>query len=162
MRLAVNYRTESTENYKRFCKEHPEINIARDEWKSILYTYTELFREYLLETGEKAKLPAGWGTFAVEKKKRKKIVQIDGIDRINLPIDWAKSKAKHKRIYHLNYHSEGYTFKWRWFRETSKFRHSKMWYFKPSRPTSRLINHYIKIDDNYQHKYLIWGCKYTK
>lgn len=157
MRLAVCYRTESTENYKRFCKEYPEIDITRDEWKSILYTYIDLFREYLLETGEKGKLPCGWGTFAIEKKKTKRTIDWNGKERVILPIDWKKSKEKGKRIYNFNYHTNGYHFKWRWFRETATFKQRGLWYFKASRPTSRLVAHYLKIDDSYQHKYLEWS-----
>lgn len=157
MRLPVEFRSASNDNYKRFCKEHPEVDITMDEWRSVLYTYLDLFKEHILETGEKAKLPAGWGEYSIEKRQRKRIVTFNGKDRVNLPIDWARSKVKHKRIYHLNYHTEGFTFRWRWFRETAKFRQSGIWFFKPARPTSRLIAHYIKVDENYQHKYLEWG-----
>lgn len=157
MRITTDYRSGSNDNYKRFHKEHPEIEISLSDWRNILYTYTELFREYLLETGEKGKLPAGLGEFAVEKKKNKKTITIDGKEKIILPVDWVKSKQKGKKIYNLNYHTEGYYFKWRWFRDVAKFRFSRLWYFKAARPTSRLVAHYLKIDKEYQHKYLEWS-----
>lgn len=150
------YRTTSKENFKRFCEEHPNIDLTIDEWKNIQFSYIDLFREHILETGNKEKLPAGWGPFSIAKLKRKKIITFNGKDKVNLPIDWQKSKEKGKRIYNFNYHSEGYSFKWLWFRESAMFKQSKLWYFKPCRLTSRLIAHYIKADEKYQHIYLEW------
>ena len=156
-RTAVEYRTASLENYKRFCKEHTEINLSIDEWRGILYSFSDLFKEYILETGEKIKFPSGWGEFSVEKKKRAKTITYNGKERIILPIDWQRTKEKGKRIYNFNFHTEGYSFKWKWFRETSIFKQRIVWYFKPSRPTSRIIAHYLNIDKEYQHKYLQWS-----
>ena len=66
MRVKVDWRSASIENYKNFCKKHPSIKLTYDEWRNIIYTYNESFKEYILETGEKAKLPYGdnlWPAF---------------------------------------------------------------------------------------------------
>ena len=73
MRTAVEWRSSSKSNYEDFCKKHPSIKLTYDEWKNIIYTFSEKFKEYILETGEKAKLPLGLGEFSIVKKKRKKI-----------------------------------------------------------------------------------------
>lgn len=156
MRTKVDWRSSSRENYTSFCKKHPSINISFDEWKNIIYTFSEQFKEYILETGEKAKLPYGFGEFSVNKKKRKKIKNIDGKEYINLPIDWQKTKEKKKLIYNFNYHTEGFFFGWYWFKETARFKNVQLWYFKPSRVTSRLLSHYIKTDEKYKHLYREW------
>lgn len=157
MRKAVAYRSASKDNYKRFCIEHSEIDLSFDEWRNILYRYVDMYREYILETGEKAKLPCGWGQFSITKQKPKKIIIKNGKERINLPIDWKKTKEKGKRIYNFNHATEGYRFRWRWFKRTAIFKHNNLWYFKANRLTARLINHYIKSDEKYQHIYLNWG-----
>ena len=72
MRTAVEWRSSSKSNYEDFCKKHPSIKLTYDEWKNIIYTFSEKFKEYILETGEKAKLPLGLGEFSIVKKKRKK------------------------------------------------------------------------------------------
>lgn len=156
MRVKVDWRSASKENYNHFCKKHPNIHLSFDEWKSIIYTFNEGFKEYVLETGEKAKMPFGFGEFAINKKKRRKIKGVDGKEFINLPIDWKKTKEKGKRIYNFNFHTEGYFFGWTWFKKTARLRHTSLWYFKPSRATSRLLSHYIKADDKYQHLYMEW------
>jgi nucleoid DNA-binding protein len=155
-RVKIDWRSSSKDNYKGFCKKHPLINLTFDEWRNIIYSFNEAFKNYILETGEKAKLPFGFGEFSINKKKRKKFKQVDGVEVINLPIDWQKSKEKGKRIYNFNYHTEGYFFGWMWFRETARLKHTNLWYFKPTRTTSRLLSHYIKTDEKYQHIYREW------
>lgn len=155
-RVKIDWRSSSKDNYKNFCKKHPLLKLTFDEWRNIIYSFNEAFKNYILETGEKAKLPLGFGEFSINKKKRKKFKKVDGVDVINLPIDWQKSKEKGKRIYNFNYHTEGYFFGWMWFRDTARLKHTNLWYFKPTRTTSRLLSHYIKTDEKYQHIYREW------
>lgn len=155
MRVKVDWRSASLENYKNFSKKHPTVKLTYDEWRNIIYSFNDAFKNYILETGEKAKLPFGFGEFSVNKKKRRKKVGLDN-EFVNLPIDWKKTKEKGKIIYNFNYHTEGYFFGWMWFKETSRLKNSDLWYFKPSRTTSRLLSHYIKTDEKYQHLYREW------
>jgi len=155
-RVAVDWRSSSKDNYNLFCKKYPATIITYDAWRNIIYTYNEMFKEYILETGLKAKLPFGFGEFSINKKKRRKMKGIDGKEFVNLPIDWQKTKEKGKVIYNFNYHTEGYFFGWMWFKSTARFKNSDLWYFKPSRLTSRLLSHYLKTNDKYQHLYIEW------
>jgi nucleoid DNA-binding protein len=155
MRVKIDWRSASKENYNSFCKKHPSIKLTFDEWRNIIYSFNEAFKEYILETGERAKLPFGFGEFSINKKKRRKLKGTDD-QFVNLPIDWKKTKEKGKRIYNFNFHTEGYFFGWVWFKDTARFRQSNLWYFKPSRNTSRLLSHYIMVSDKYQHMYHEW------
>jgi nucleoid DNA-binding protein len=155
-RVKVDWRSASKENYNEFCKKHIDIKLTFDEWRNIIYAFNEAFRDYILETGEKIKLPFGFGEFSINKKKRRKMKGADGKEFINLPIDWQKTKEKGKVIYNFNYHTEGFFFGWHWFKRSARFKHSDLWYFKASRTTSRLITHYINADDKYQHVYCQW------
>ncbi len=158
LRTRVDWSSSSRNNYNDFCKKHPSVKILYEEWKKIIYLFNEDFKEYILQSGEKAKLPQGFGEWSINKKTRKK-TKIDketGIERINLPIDWKKTKEKGKRIYNFNYHTEGYSFRWKWFKDTARFKHLQLWWWKPSRTTSRLLAHYLKVDEKYQHLYQQW------
>ena len=155
MRVKIDWRSASRENYKSFCKKHPSIKLSFDEWKNIVYTFNEEFKDYILETGEKAKLPFGFGEFSVNKKKRRKKKGLND-EFVNLPVDWKKTKEKGKIIYNFNYHTEGYFFGWMWFKETARLRNTELWYFKPCRSTSRLLSHYINTNEKYQHLYREW------
>jgi len=155
MRVAVDWRSSSRENYRIFCKKHPSIKLTYDEWRNIIYTFSESFRNYILETGEKAKLPYGFGDFSINKKKRRKLKGLKD-EFINLPVDWKRTKEKGKKIYNFNYHTEGFFFGWMWFKENVRLKNCDLWYFKPSRTTSRLLAHYINADEKYQHLYNEW------
>ena len=155
MRVKVDWWSASKENYNLFCKTHPNTKLTFDEWRNIVYTYNESFKQYILETGEKIKMPYGFGEFSITKKKRKKTKGLND-EFINLPVDWKKTNENGKIIYNFNYHTEGYYFGWIWFKRTARFRHSDFWYFKPSRVTSRLLAHYIKTDQKYQYIYNQW------
>lgn len=155
MRVKVDWRSASRENYRIFCKKHPSIKLTYDEWRNILYTFSESFKNYILETGEKAKLPYGFGEFSINKKKRRKLKGLKD-EFINLPVDWKRSKEKGKKIYNFNYHTEGFFFGWMWFKENVRFKNCDLWYFKPSRTTSRLLAHYISANQKYQHLYNEW------
>jgi len=155
-RSAVAWSSGRTINYKEFCKNYPDIKITIEEWRTILYSFNDTFKFHVLESGEKVKLPYGFGTFAIEKKKRK---QFKGKNNEfnNMAVDWVKSKLLGKRIYNFNFHTEGYFFGWRWFRPKVTFRQSDLWYFKPTRVTSRLLCHYLKVDNKYMNLYKEWS-----
>lgn len=155
MRVKVDWRSASLDNYKHFCKKHPNIKLTYDEWRNIIYSFNDAFKNYILETGEKSKLPFGFGEFSVNKKKRRKKVGLNN-EFVNLPIDWKKTKEKGKIIYNFNFHTEGYFFGWMWFKESARLKNTDLWYFKPSRTTSRLLSHYLKTDEKYQHLYREW------
>jgi len=154
-RVHIDWRSASRENYNVFCKKHSSIKLSFDEWRNIIYSYNESFKNYILETGEKAKLPFGFGEFSINKKKRRKKKGLSD-EFVNLPIDWQKTKEKGKYIYNFNYHTEGYFFGWMWFKDSARLKHTDLWYFKPTRTTSRLLSHYIKTNDKYQHIYREW------
>jgi nucleoid DNA-binding protein len=157
MRTKIDWRSSSKDSYNDFCKKHTSIKLTYDEWRNVLYTYNESFKEYILETGEKVKLPFGFGEFSINKKKRRKLKNnIDGKEFVNLPIDWQKTREKGKVIYNFNYHTEGFFFGWMWFKPSARFKNSDLWYFKPSRLTSRLLSHYLKTNDKYQYIYNEW------
>lgn len=154
-RVKVDWRSSSKDNYNDFCKKNPTIKLTYDQWRIIVYAFNESFRDYILETGEKIKFPYGFGEFSINKKKRRKQKGLNN-EFVNLPIDWQKTKQKGKIIYNFNYHTEGYFFGWMWFKSKARFLHSDLWYFKPSRVTSRLLSHYLKTDEKYQHIYNQW------
>lgn len=156
MRTRVDWRSASREVYNDFKKKYPQHEISFEQWKNIVYDFNEGFRDYILETGEKAKLPAGFGEFSITKKKREKMIEKDGKTIINLPIDWKKTREKGKKIYLMNYHTDGYFFGWLWFKRSAVIKLIDLWYFKSSRITSRTLSHYLKTDKKYQTIYKEW------
>lgn len=155
-RQKVDYSSSSKSVYEKFCSRHPEVTIGYTEWKAILKAYNQSYRDHLVRTGDKIKLPWGLGPFAISKKKMRRMVMCkDGVERMMLPIDWAKSKALGKRVYHLNLHTNGYVYHWYWFMQESKLPQASIWVFKPARDTSRAIKN-VANDPKYIDIYKQW------
>ena len=160
MRVKVDWSANRRENYKDFKKKHPRLNVSFKDWKKIIVMFNESFRDYILETGDKVKLPNGFGEFTIKKKKRRMYRKFNGKEYLNLPVDWKKTMEKGKKIYELNHHTEGYFFGWIWGRRASMVKYNTMWRFKASRATSRLLAHYLKSNPKYQEIYKEWPSKY--
>ena len=160
MRPVIDYRSASNTNYKRFCKEHPEVRITFAEWKTIIYSFNRSMRDHILETGEKIRFPGGLGDFSIYKWKPNKVIQLNGETKVSLPINWAETNKSNKIVYFMNYHSEGYQFRWWWFKSSAMFKFARMWTFKPSRVSMTLLGKHIMDGIEYQHKYRQWENKH--
>jgi len=156
-RVKVAYRTTEKDVFKRFKEKHPDIKIDYTTWCNIIYSFNYAFRDSVLETGKKIKFPYGFGDFAITKfKPRKNKTLPDGREIIGLPINWKKTKELGKFVYHMNYNTEGFKFKWQWDKKNARFLYSSLWCFKPSRITSRLLSHYL-LEPEQQYKYQEWS-----
>ena len=144
-RPARGFRTASKNCYNSFCRKNPEIHITFEEYKKILYTYNELLVTYLLETGEKYKIPYGLGEVVVNKYKPKQyVIDPTGVEHINLPIDWKESKKHGKKVYILNSHTDGYKYYWMWNYWKTKIKFSSIWRFSMARVHRRMLNVYLR------------------
>lgn len=161
-RRKVQYRTYSKNNYKRFLAEN---NLTKDilsyeKYCKNLEVCNWMFVEYALRTGERVKLPHGFGFIAVNKKMLKRYKDYknpEGKNYINLRVDFNKTKQYGKVIYHTNEHSDGYNFKWVWSPKEAKFFLSDLYIFKPGRYASRAIAKYIKKPNSeYKEMYMNW------
>lgn len=160
MRTKVEYRTSSKQAYAKFCTAHPEVNLSFDKWKEIIYTFNTLFRDHLLDSGDRCKLPWGLGTFSVSKKKSKKIIKVNGKEYVNLAVDWIKTLKAGKYVYQFNSHTDGYRYKWKWFFKDARFFQSDIWAFKPSRSSSRKLAEYLKRpNSHYPQLYKEWDLR---
>lgn len=157
MRVPVEWRSASRECYAKFCEGHPHIKLTFRQWGDIIYGFNYAFRDYILETGERVKMPWGIGDFTISKKRRRdRYTCQDGHQFLIAPIDWEKTRKKGKRVFNFNLHTDGWGFKWKWFVRTGRMAYADIWYFKPSRISSRLIKHYVSQGDVYQDKYQEW------
>lgn len=154
MRIAKEYSTASTAVFKLFKLKHPEVDITYSQWANIIYTFNYAMRDKILETGEKLSIPYGFGEIYICKFKPKRTKEINGQEIIALPVDWKRTKEVGYKVYFLNVHTEGFKFRVKWDRTNARFKGAYIWNFKPSRVTSRLINHYIK--KGFQDKYQEW------
>lgn len=160
-RVSVQYSQTSKATYNRFCEANPTIKITYLQYSNIIYAFNYGFRDYIYETGDKGKLPFGFGDFVINKYKPK-IDRLLGKEEEGkksfIPVDWKKTKELGRYVYHLNLHSDGWKYKFQWNYSSARFKGYKLWWFKPSRVTSRTLRHYIN-QEQYRNKYLTWSRK---
>lgn len=157
MKFKHDFRTCSKQNFEEYKKLHPKSTITFQEYKKVIYTYTKIIVEYLIETGEKLKLPYGLGEFFINKTKSKKKFTRNGKEYIYQPIDWKKTKEEGTWVFHKNYHTDGYKFKFGWFPDSAKFKTPKIWGFHIMRDHSRNLAKILKVPNNkHQHLYKEW------
>jgi nucleoid DNA-binding protein len=161
MRPKVDYRSSSKECYNIFRVSNPKIEISYNQFKQIIKTFNEMLIDYVLETGDRVRIPFGFGEIAINKWKPKRFKEHDGKQYINLPVDWAQSKKLGRYSYHINAHTDGFRFQWKWFKKDARFECSKIYAFKPNRINSRKLAQYIKKKDSkYPNIYKEWPKKW--
>lgn len=154
------WRSASRENYKEFKKSHPKTSITFTDFHNIIYTWNGLFMKEVMETGEKIKIPHGMGPICITKYRPKSYIDKDGNIKINLAVDWVKTREEGKVIYNLNHHSDGYKYYFNWAAQDSYLKAPKMWSLKVARKHSRKLASIIKdASSNLKDKYKQWVIK---
>jgi len=129
------------EKNKFYCTEKQYKEISRD--------FFELISELIINDGFVFKLPVRIGEISVVKFRSKK-----------KSIDWKltnllygeenKVSEEKKRVYHNNYHSEGYAARWWW--DCSRWlKYNQLYRFKPTRYNNRYLTKKIKDDNTIIH-----------
>jgi nucleoid DNA-binding protein len=155
-RAKIDWSTGSKKAYNDFIASRPEINIDYKTFRKVIYEFNHGIRDYILKTGDLVKLP-GFGLLTIKKKKRVATKRLrNGKEIIALPIDWKKTREKGKIIYHMNFHTDGYYYSWKWFKKKSFIKYRNLWYFRASRIASRLIKKYISENPEAKYLYKEW------
>lgn len=162
-----DYRSASRENYNKFCLENPSMKITFKQYETIIRTWNKKFATYCLETGDKVMFPFGFGPIAVNKKKTQRyFTDKEGKEHIILPVDWKATlddveNPEHKRVYIMNFHTEGYRFNWFWFKSESKLRLNYVWAFQPAKTLKSLLTSYLTSPVKHYQKYREWYQRKT-
>lgn len=161
-RPKFDFRTTNTENFRQLKKDYPEFRKLKvSAWRGLILAYTEKYKEHLLETGDMLDIQGECGNLAIKKKKRRKLIlnPHTGKTHINLPVDWKKTNALGKKVYIMNYHTDGYHFGWIWFKQVKKtgIKFPNIWKFQAMKKAKNLLFTYLMKDQKYQHIYREWS-----
>lgn len=158
-----DYRSASKEMYEKFIKENPTLKITFKQYQTIIRTWNKKFAIHCLETGDKIMFPFGFGPIAINRKKTERyFTDKNGVKHIILPVNWKATlddveNPEHKKVYIFNHHTEGYRFKWYWFKDESKLRISDVWAFQPAKELKQLLTKYLTDPTiKYYLKYREW------
>lgn len=148
-------RTASRECFKEFKKLNPTIKITYKQYENCIRGINREYSKYIVETGIPVPLPQLNGTLVILKKP---IVRYR--DGRAGPINWKATDAANAllkegepkvRIFHLNFHTDGYICEWFWVRNRYT-NHGDLWKFKPCKINQNLLTERIRTKpDQYQY-----------
>lgn len=128
-----------TEAYKFFKTKHShKIDIYT--YKKICYEINKMICDQVLQ-GKMVSLPHGIGAIWIKKYKM-------NLDKPKL--DLHETKKQGKKIYHLNFNSDGYQVRWCWRKKHNWFKNTKFYSFHPTRDNSRRLAKVMKQEGGHK------------
>jgi len=146
----VSYNSGTMKCYKHYCRQCDKFNktpLEYKEWRAIVLEANELLADKILE-GKHIKLPFLLSSFLIAEFKQKVIKKNK---RLNLPIDWQKTKELGTYVYHTNSHTNGKLLKFFWHKSDASFKYKEIYAFKVVRKVSRAIAPLQKSEDKPQY-----------
>jgi hypothetical protein len=119
----------SKQLYKQFIQENPSLEVDYNTFRTIIMDSNEVIHDFVANSEDGFKLPAGLGYVVVTRYKSKKKA-----------VDWLNTKRLGKKVYHTNAHSLGYTSHIKWYkRYIVDFNNAQIYRLEPYRTLTRLI-----------------------
>jgi hypothetical protein len=110
-------------------------------FKSIIEEYYLQVVDDILYKGREYKLPYRLGRIKIVKRK----VDVNNLNRFG--IDWVESVKNKKQIYHLNNHSRGFVYRYKWEKTNSLVPNLYFYKFVPTRTIKRKLAYIIKHNE---------------
>ena len=80
------------------------------------------------------KVPSGLGSIRIKKI----------ISNQKRRVDWKATREHDTKIYHLNFHTDGYYYKWFWHKKKALFTNKSAYSFSPTRKNKRTLASLLK------------------
>jgi hypothetical protein len=126
--------------YKDFRKESKKepllLNISRALYRTICMEFNRLLSENIMKEALEFKIPANLGALRVKKIKGNKTRRVD----------WKTTKKHNTKVYHLNFHTDGYYYKWFWHKKRAIFTNKSAYSFTPTRYNKRTLAGLLKTN----------------
>lgn len=114
-----------------FYHDFPDKEISKDKYIAILKDFYEMLTKKVIVDRKRATLPLNLEVHRIQKLKKPL--------KSNPRIDFNKSKIYGTRVYHLNYHSSGFYFRWYWERKNSLIKNKKLYKFELTKKNTLLM-----------------------
>lgn len=136
-------------------------DITNEMHSKILEMSNNLMMDKMMLDNEPIDLPYNLGNISIKKRKVRIVEGSDGSLETKMPVDWKatkqlwnedeESKKSKQLVYHMNSHTGGYVYTWKWYRGISKITNIRLYKFYPLRRwkrllASRLLNPACRLD----------------
>lgn len=119
---------------KEFKDEKLMADIDKATYRDICIRFNKLISKSIIENSFEFKLPAGLGIIRIKKiansNKRR--------------VDWKSTKEHNVKVFHLNFHTDGFYFKWFWHKKKAIFTNKSAYSFSPTRENKRTLASLLK------------------
>ncbi len=127
--------------YDEYIKDKEEIgpyNITRAEYRTIVEDYIKMVMDEILNKASNFKLPFRLGDL--------RVVKLDSSlgRKRRYSIDFSLTQKYGKPIYHLNEHSGGFKYMFKWSKKDMYVKHGVFYRFIPTRTNKRRLAYNIK------------------
>jgi hypothetical protein len=129
-------------------------NVYRKVWRDI----TKLVINEMMINNYQWKFPCGLGSLQMKKYKTRLRIKNDKLNTENLHVDWNETRllwesdpdAKERkiRIFHQNYHTDGYKVVFYWNRPKDRLSKIKKYRFYPGRIITQKLSEVLKKHQN--------------
>lgn len=124
-------------SYMNYIGTNKKYAIDYKLFSSILYDYFKIISDSIILKAADVKLPSQLGTIFVRKRKFKPY-------RRNLNVDFKSTNELGKTVLHMNEHTNGYSFMFKWEKRNMAFRASTLYQLVMSRDNKRRLAKCIK------------------
>lgn len=142
--LSYDIITGSSTMFKLFKELNPKLNIDSKQYKQIIEQINLYYINHILDTGNIVFLPNGLGKMMIQKNKRKfKFTKDRKSKYLRAPINWPESYKQGKIIYYLNENTDGYTYRYYWFKKASYIEKNTIWTVVMTKEAKKLLKERI-------------------
>tara|TARA_Y100001938_G_scaffold151107_1_gene246111 strand:+ start:6138 stop:6560 length:423 start_codon:yes stop_codon:yes gene_type:complete len=125
---------------KEFYKDYkskntdPIYGVDYKTYRSICEDFNKLISDKIINSATEFTLPGRLGSIRIKKIKSSKAQRID----------WKKTKENDTKVYHLNWHTDGFYYKWFWHKQKALFKNKSAYSFTPIRRNKRELAKLLK------------------
>lgn len=127
--------------YKAFKKEFKGEKLLKGvdkaTYRNVCMRFNELISTTIIEDSSEFKVPSALGSIRVKKIKSKNKKRVD----------WKATKEHNVKVYHLNFHTDGFYYKWFWHKKKALFTNKSVYSFTPTRKNKRTLAALLKSND---------------
>lgn len=147
MKPKRSWRSASKTTYNKFCETHKDVKISFKDYQNVIKEYNKSILMHILDTGELINLPWGIGPLSINKYKKKitkKTTDNGNNEMYTYSINWPETRKAGKYIYHLNLHTQGFSYTWFWSPKLSNVKFPHIWRLEIWREIKRLLPKKLK------------------
>ena len=133
--------------YDDYIKDKPvdsEYHITYKQYIELCNMFYDAMIDHILETGLGFRMPYGLGELKVVKKKSKTSRLSTHPAFINNTVDWGLTQKYGKYIYHINEHSNGFRYSFRWRKCENSLKNKVLYRLVMTRQIKRRLAKMIK------------------